>query len=256
MKAAHTTRMRSLCLCAFLLLAAAGCGGDDDVINPSPFTDPALRLAVSQAVGKPAWQITRFDVQNLRSLDASGLGVASLDGLEVCTGLYELYLDRNRISDLAPLAGLTGLTWLSLSANEVWELSPLAGLVNLGDLFLDHNNVTGLLPLAGLTALTSLHIGGNLIGDIAPLAAMTGLVQLMLQDNQVSSIQAVQGMVRLSQLNLDSNEVVDAQPLVLNASLGSGDQVYLRGNPLSDTSCDTYVPQLEGRDVTVLSDCP
>jgi len=39
--------------------------------------------------------------------------------------------------------------------------------------------------------------------------------------------------------------------LVQNAGLGAGDTVNLEVNPLSSDSVTTYIPQLEGRGVTV-----
>jgi len=48
-----------------------------------------------------------------------------------------------------------------------------------------------------------------------------------------------------------------------NSGINSGDRVYLYdsifdhygGNPLSTTSCNTYIPQLQSRGVTVYHDC-
>jgi hypothetical protein len=39
--------------------------------------------------------------------------------------------------------------------------------------------------------------------------------------------------------------------LVKNLGLSQGDKVYLSNNPLSSTSMNTYIPQLQGRGVTV-----
>jgi len=51
---------------------------------------------------------------------------------------------------------------------------------------------------------------------------------------------------------LGNNSIVDISPLVANSGLSEGDTVYLRGNPLSDTSLNEYIPQLEERGVKVI----
>ena len=55
----------------------------------------------------------------------------------------------------------------------------------------------------------------------------------------------------LSILFIDNNSIVDISPLVNNAGIDTGDDVWLANNPLSDTSINTYIPQLEARGVTV-----
>jgi hypothetical protein len=39
---------------------------------------------------------------------------------------------------------------------------------------------------------------------------------------------------------------------VANSGLSAGDTVYLSGNPLSTTSVDVYIPQLEERGVNII----
>ena len=66
------------------------------------------------------------------------------------TGLTQLYLVSNEISDISPLSGLTGLTRLSLERNEVSDVSPLAGLTNLKWLNVGSNEIADISPLNGL----------------------------------------------------------------------------------------------------------
>jgi len=55
----------------------------------------------------------------------------------------------------------------------------------------------------------------------------------------------------LTELHLQGNQISDIQPLVANSGLSEGDTVALKGNPLSSTSLDVYIPQLEQRGVIV-----
>ena len=91
------------------------------------------------------------------------------------------------------------------------------------------NQISNISPLARLTSLTRLELASNQIGDVSPLANLAGLTYLQLGYNQIEYI----------------------QPLVDNPGLGEGDEVYLWGNPLSDTSLNVLIPVLEARGVIV-----
>jgi Leucine-rich repeat (LRR) protein len=49
----------------------------------------------------------------------------------------------------------------------------------------------------------------------------------------------------LESLSLYYNQISDIKPLVDNVGISDGDIVDLYGNPLSDTSIEVYIPQLE-----------
>jgi hypothetical protein len=55
----------------------------------------------------------------------------------------------------------------------------------------------------------------------------------------------------LTQLYLEKNQITDISPLVENSGLSVGDTLDLRENPLSSTSVDVHIPQLEQRGVKV-----
>ena len=120
---------------------------------------------------------------------------------------------------------------LDLESNRISDISPLASLTSLADLDLTHNQISDISPLASanLTSLTELDLWGNQISDISPLASLTNLTELWLGANQIG----------------------DIKPLADNLDLGEGDYVNLQRNPLSDTSLNTYIPQLEARGVIV-----
>lgn len=47
------------------------------------------------------------------------------------------------------------------------------------------------------------------------------------------------------------NAIVDLAPLVTNADFGTGDRIWLAGNPLSQVALDEQVPALRDRGVVV-----
>lgn len=124
-------------------------------------------------------------------------------------------------------------------------------LQRLTNLATPEKNISDLTCLEYATGLTELRFGHTRISDISPLANLTKLTSLRLYINQISAISPLANLTNLERLSLHHNQISDIEPLVNNPGLSQGDEVYLRNNPLSDTSVNTYVPQLEARGVHV-----
>ena len=232
--------------------------------TPVDITDPNLRAAIEQALGKaPGAEITVQEMATLIQLEARNVNISDLTGLEAATNLTGLYLgadwveaerryiNSNSVSNLSPLAGLTKLTELLLHYNAITDISPLVGLTNLTFLWLEGNNITNIASVAGLTNLTRLDFGRNSISDISAVAKLTHLTSLWFWGNSISDITPVTGLTNLTQLGLWNNNISDLSPLVANMGLGSGDTVEVQGNPLSYLSIHTHIPNLQSRGVTV-----
>ena len=214
--------------------------------------DTNLRAAVENALGKADGDpITPSEMAALTRLEAPEAGVRNLTGLEHATNLTVLKFDNNSISDISALANLTNLIALHLWRNSVSDLSPLAGLTKLTGLYLGGSSASDLSPLAGLTNLESLFLDSNGISDLSPLAGLTNLTRLALNNNSVSDISPLAGLTNLRWMRLAWNKISDLSPLVANTGLGSGDELDLRGNPLSYLSIHTHIPTLQSRGVTV-----
>ena len=220
--------------------------------------------------------------------------ISDISPLVNLTSLTQLEIAMNQISDISPLANLTNLTNLVLGGNQISDFSPLANLINLAGLFLNNSNISDISTLANITNLTNLiglDLGGNQISDISPIvnfanlrslslygnqisdiAALSGLTELRtlyLGGNQISDITPLSGLVKLGDpgwvfgwnvglillhLDLCNNQITDISPLVSNEGLSEGDMIDLRGNALNQVSLNTYIPELEGRGVSVLYD--
>ena len=133
------------------------------------------------------------------------------------------------------LAAATGILFvpvirLVIGLNRISDISPLANLTNLTILYLDNNKISDITHLANLTDLKDLHLNINNIEDITPLANLTNLTRLYLH----------------------GNKIIDISPLSTNTGLSDGDTVELSYNPLSTTSVNNYIPELEARGVKVL----
>lgn len=96
------------------------------------FPDANLEAAVREALSKPGGPITDADLAELRDLDASGLNIGHLGGIEHCVALVHLYLGGNEITDLSPLVGLGNLRILDLADNQITRIGPLVANAHLG----------------------------------------------------------------------------------------------------------------------------
>ena len=233
----------------------------DEVAEVSEIRDAGLRRAAEWA-----WSTFGSDLDTMRRLDASNLGIENLTGIEGATQLRLLFLDDNKITDIAPLAGLR-LYFLSLSRNMVQDWGPLAGLDGLDFLALDGNSLTDLPPLP--SALYYLYLTDNSISDIASLANRS-LIELQLDGNSVTSLAPLSRHSRLQYLHVNDNEVPDISFLNFESlrelhvrnnavqdisPLLDGDELLMvdvRRNPLADDAL-AVVETLRERGVTVLA---
>ena len=193
--------------------------------------DTNLRASIETALGKAKGDaITPSEMATLTRLEKPEAGVRDLTGLEHAINLTYLDFWKSSVSNLSPVTGLTNLTHLGFAAN---------------------NAISDISALAGLTNLTALWVNGNLISDISPLAGLTQLSRLGLGSNNISDISALAGLTNLTLLRFNYNSISDLSPLASNTGLGSGDEIYVKRNPLSYLSLHTHIPTLQSRGVTV-----
>lgn len=187
-----------LFVCTGLLLSTAivliGCPNGQLIIFP----DEKLEAAVRNALRKPFGLITRADLLDLRTLDASNIGVRDLRGLEAAPNLTSLDVSQpvpttDGVRDIGPLATLVNLRFLDLSNNDITDISAVAGLFNLDELFLGGN------PVFNISAVVANADNGGLnAGDTVTLTEST----LFDADGNTSQVIADQ-LNRLVDLGID-----------------------------------------------------
>ena len=188
---------------------------------------------------------------NLTELGLWENNVTDISPISGLTNLTGLWMWGNNITDISSIAGLTNLASLSFSGNAITDISPIAGLTNLTHLWASSNNITDISPLAGLTNLATLGLAHNTLSNISALADLTNLTRLGLRRNNLSDLAALTGLISLARVDLRHNDISDISPLTANTGLGSGDEVYVQGNPLSYQSIHLHIPALQSRGVTV-----
>ena len=228
--------------------------------------------AISSVAG-----LTNLTVLNFR--DNSISDISFLTGL---TNLTVLRLDSNSISDLSPLLANTGLEsgdTVHLKGNPLSNLSIKTHIptlqskgvtvefdqivvppqtVNIPDPNLRNAIEKALskargaaITVAEMEALTALNATHKNITNLTGLEAATNLRELDLRDNSISDLSPLAGLPQLTYLNFEDNAISDLSPLVANTSLGDGQEVHIKENPLSTVSINIHIPTLQSRGVIV-----
>ena len=235
--------------------------------DPVSIPDTNLRAFIETKLGKtPGEIITESEMNGMTGQFSAGeKNIRDLTGLEHATGITDLILWQNNITNLAPLRNLTQLTDLNLSYNYdydsstdvltlISDLSPLKDLTNLTSLSLSSYSfsarfdttpgITALLPLKNLTQLEYLNLSGNKIVDVSPLANLTKLSRtLNLENNQITNIETLANLTALRRLNIMENKITNIAPL---SPLTNLESLLLSYNwTLSDISVVANLTNLE-----------
>ena len=135
--------------------------GDSSDVAMVAFADSSLEGAVRAALGKSEGDLVEADLLALTQLDAGGLGISDIAGIEQLKGLQILTLKDNAIVDISLLAELDQLRLLDLDNNQVVDISSLAGLTQLEGVVLDNNRIEDISVLLGLENLQVAEMRGN-----------------------------------------------------------------------------------------------
>lgn len=184
----------------YLLASISGCGGalqgsiyttgslsgncviiasfqpQGSIVFADAVLDAAVRKAlVAQIPGFTlSTPITGSLLDSVTKLDLDAVNgqsqIRDLSGLELFHNLNRLWVADNKVSNLAPLAGLDKLSYLNLSGNDVVDLSPLRSLTALQQVYLDRTEINTLDGLENNAALTTVS------ATWTPLTSLKGLL--------------------------------------------------------------------------------
>lgn len=161
----RSARSLAVAASAGLLLVGCPCLPGSNFVY---FPDSSLERAVRASINQPFGCLFEGALLQARSVDAAGLAVSSLEGLENCSNLTELDLSNNNIKNIAELTNLQNLVSLDLSRNQITRIDALSGLF-----FLRYLDLSG--PdndIRDFSALTANALNGGL-GDGAVVTLST-----------------------------------------------------------------------------------
>ena len=244
----HNTHLRCL-LIAWVMCTGSALLGEDLFIP-----EPALQSAIARSLGVSEKSLSRSLVETqLIRLQANGLGLRDLTGLEYAKNLESLVLRDNLIKDLSPIQGLSKLRNLDLSGNRLTSLLTLAPLPgsSLRILNLSRNRLLGLSGVGGFGALAQLDVSSNALIDLEGVSNLTGLVNLYAQENQLGREEEFTDQNRNKLFDEgepftddSGNGRRDTDPLVEVQNLPRLASLHLYGNRISSIDSLRNLPSL------------
>lgn len=197
--------------------------------------------------------LTEEERQAVTELNLSGLGLTSLEGLEVFPNLQALYCSNNQLTSL-DLSQNMNLKRLNCSFNRITQLD-LTGHSELISLNCEMNLLTS-LTLTGCTDLLSMYCRNNLLTSL-DLTDNTKLVFIETFDNRLTSID-VSKLEDLTFLHIDHNRLTELD-MSHNTKLQGGgfvarnnfmEKIYLPNQPGLIVYLDDYEEQdpIDGHD--------
>ncbi|MEW6050375.1 MAG: leucine-rich repeat domain-containing protein [Candidatus Zixiibacteriota bacterium] len=219
-------------------VTSARCHGDTTV----EFPDTALNRIIREIIGKPTGDIRKSDLTAVSRIEAADGNIADLTGIEHCPVMAYLFLQRNHITSLDPIAGLIMMVEVNFGGNNISDVTPLSGLTSLVQLELVQNPITDIGSLSGLSNLRVVRLRETQVTDYSSLFGLPSLQELDIATNNLGDIAFVQNFSHLKVLSLASNNITSIAPL---SGLTTLENLGLTFNQISDLSALTGLVNLK-----------
>jgi len=110
--------------------------------------------------------------------------------------LEELWLGKNKITEIKGLDSLQNLKILSIQSNRIRNISGLENLPHLQELYISHNALSGLEGLENVVGLRVLDISNNQVSSVKGLKHLEHLEELWASYNQIADWSEVEGELK------------------------------------------------------------
>jgi internalin A len=135
-------------------------------------------------------------------LDISHNEIELLSHLVSLIHLKSLFIEKNRVTDISPIASMQSLEKLYCGGNQLRSISPLIDLRHIREFDADDNNITDLKPMSKWQELEQVSVCNNQVSDLSPLLSLPSLKVIKLTDNDITSNQQVHQVVNLPNLTI------------------------------------------------------
>ena len=149
-------------------------------------------------------------LENLKSLNLSGIGLDNISFLKNAGKLESLVAEENAIKDLTPLAELKSLRTLYLDRNNISDITALKDLVSLEELLLYKNNIENVDALKDKKYLYRLMLNDNLgLKNIDALKDVPNISSIDISNTSVTDISALKDAKYLYYIALKDTKISD-----------------------------------------------
>ncbi|MBS8265668.1 LPXTG cell wall anchor domain-containing protein [Mesobacillus boroniphilus] len=205
------------------------------------FPDANLEQAIKNQLNLER-DLYQSDLEDVTYLDAAGLGISDLTGINQLENVTMLMLDENEITDVSMLASLqnlghlglsdnpitdgtslgniTSLTFIGLGNVKITDFSFMEQLSNLDSVRLDGNQIMSIDFLAGKEKLSWIQLSDNQITDLSPIYSFKDLRVLEVKNNPISSLAGIEGLANLRILDLSLTDLTELSALEAMDTLG------------------------------------
>ncbi|MEH0153307.1 leucine-rich repeat domain-containing protein [Limibacter armeniacum] len=155
----------------------------------------------------------------IRELILSGNPISDISPLTELSDLKILYLAKTNVQDITELAKLENLVQLSLYGLSLKDFSALSEMKKLKVLGAESSGLTTLGDIAKIKNLTDLNISNNQLESFEELTALKKLVRLDISNTNVNDISFISQLTKLKDLSIYRTEIKDFSPLAELPSL-------------------------------------
>ena len=149
-------------------------------------------------------------LENLRSLNLSGIGLDNISFLKNAGKLERLVAEENAIKDLTPLAELKTLRTLYLDRNNISDITAFKDLASLEELLLYKNNIENVAALKDKKYLYRLMLNDNLgLKNIDALKDVPNISSIDISNTSVTDISALKDAKYLYYIALKDTKISD-----------------------------------------------
>ena len=149
-------------------------------------------------------------LENLRSLNLSGIGLDNISFLKNAGKLESLVAEENAIKDVTPLAELKSLRTLYLDRNNISDITALKDLASLEELLLYKNNIENVDALKDKKYLYRLMLNDNLgLKNIDALKDVPNISSIDISNTSVTDISALKDAKYLYYIALKDTKISD-----------------------------------------------
>ena len=149
-------------------------------------------------------------LENLRSLNLSGIGLDNISFLKNAGKLERLVAEENAIKDLTPLAELKTLRTLYLDRNNISDITALKDLASLEELLLYKNNIENVAALKDKKYLYRLMLNDNLgLKNIDALKDVPNISSIDISNTSVTDISVLKDAKYLYYIALKDTKISD-----------------------------------------------
>ncbi len=202
-------------------------------INVENFPDSTFRSWLTNSANLSGAGADSFlsaeELASIRQINVSGLGISSLEGIELFPALEKLSCMNNRLSAL-DVSQNKNLTYLQCSFNQISSLD-VSGLDKLVALYCENNHMTS-LTLTGATALEIIYCRSNDLPSV-DFSTNTSLKFIETFDNRLTSVD-LSKLKNLEFVHLDHNKLTDLD-LSYNTNLSPIGSGFVARNNFLDT---------------------